>query len=117
MINNILYINLEKRIDRKKHIEEQLQILKWKGQRFNAYTDPIYSARGCAKSHVGCLELAKEKNWNHILVLEDDVKFTNPELFLIQLNKNFYEKSIYYCFNHYIWIILSFKLHFASKIS
>ncbi len=86
-IENILYINLEKRTDRKEHIEAELKILNWKAQRFNAFTDPIYAARGCAKSHVGCMELAKNNKWNHVIVLEDDVKFTNPKLFLTQLNK------------------------------
>jgi glycosyl transferase family 25 len=38
-------------------------------------------------SHLKCLEIAKENDWNHVLIIEDDIKFLNPELFIRQINK------------------------------
>jgi GR25 family glycosyltransferase involved in LPS biosynthesis len=37
-------------------------------------------------SHLKCLETAKEKNWPHVLIIEDDIKFLDPKLFKTQLN-------------------------------
>jgi GR25 family glycosyltransferase involved in LPS biosynthesis len=38
-------------------------------------------------SHLRCIQLAKARGWDHVLVCEDDVLFTNVPLFLIQLSK------------------------------
>ena len=88
-IQNIIYINLEHRLDRKTHIELQLEILnfKSKSQRFNAIRDKFHPAKGCTQSHIGCLQIALDNGWDHVLILEDDALFTNPKLFLTQLNK------------------------------
>ncbi len=86
-LKNILYINLATRPDRKTHIESELKKLNFIGTRFDALTHPVYAARGCALSHTACLQMALDNKWNHILVLEDDAEFLNPELFLTQLNK------------------------------
>ena len=85
-IKNILYINLEERQDRKKHIEEELIKINLKGERFNAIKHQK-AALGCTLSHIECLEIAVKNNYDHILVFEDDVLFLNPELFIIQFNK------------------------------
>ena len=85
-IKNIYYINLNERIDRKNHIEEQLSKLNLKGNRFNAIKNNN-GALGCTLSHIGCLEIAVKNNFDHILVLEDDVLFLEPELFINQFNK------------------------------
>ncbi len=86
-IKNILYINLATRLDRKTHIESELKKLNFNGTRFDALTHPDYAARGCALSHTACLQMALDNKWDHILVLEDDAEFLNPQLFLTQLNK------------------------------
>ena len=94
MISNIsdikhsFYINLEFRTDRKRHVEEQLKIIGIESNRFNAIKLPN-GALGCSMSHLKCLEIAKENNWDHILIVEDDIKFLNPELFKEQINKFF----------------------------
>jgi GR25 family glycosyltransferase involved in LPS biosynthesis len=44
-------------------------------------------------SHLKCLETAKQNNWSHLLVIEDDIKFLDPELFKTQLNKFFTNHS------------------------
>jgi len=42
---------------------------------------------GCSMSHLKCLETAKLNNWPHLLIVEDDIKFLDPELFKSQLNQ------------------------------
>lgn len=85
-IKNILYINLESRPDRKKHMENQLSILGINAQRFNAIKMQN-GALGCSLSHLRCIELAKKNEWDHILIMEDDIKFLEPDLFKQQFNK------------------------------
>lgn len=38
-------------------------------------------------SHLKCLQIAKERNLDHILIVEDDIIFLNPGIFIEQLNK------------------------------
>ena len=85
-IKHILYINLESRTDRKTHIEKQLKRVGLKGQRFNAIKLPN-GALGCSMSHLKCLEMAKQNNWDHLLIIEDDVLFTDTYTFKQQFNK------------------------------
>jgi GR25 family glycosyltransferase involved in LPS biosynthesis len=85
-IEHAFYINLLSRPDRKQHVEEQLKTIGIRAQRFNAIKLPN-GALGCSMSHLKCLETAKTNRWSHILIVEDDIKFLNPELFKKQLNK------------------------------
>ena len=86
-IANVFYINLEHRTDRKQHIESQLKHVGFNNvERFNAVR--MKNGRiGCTLSHIKCIELAKERNYSHVVICEDDTKFTNVELFQKQLNK------------------------------
>jgi len=84
-IQHAFYINLESRPDRKKHIEQQLNLLGINADRFNAIKLPN-GALGCSMSHLKCLEIAKQNNWPHLLIIEDDILFLNHNLFKKQLN-------------------------------
>jgi len=84
-IKNIYYINLESRIDRKNFIEKQMNILGLNAKRFNAIPHAS-GAIGCSLSHLQLLKLAKEQNLDHILILEDDIHFINPGLFVSNIN-------------------------------
>lgn len=84
-IKNIFYINLDRRIDRKQHIEGQMKLLTWQAQRFPAISHK-FGALGCSLSHLTLIKYAKHNNLDHILILEDDVTFLNPALFLNSLN-------------------------------
>lgn len=95
-MENVYYINLEHRKDRKESIEKQLNKLGWKYTRFNAVQHPN-GAIGCTLSHIKLLEMAIEKNLDYIVILEDDIFFTNIELFSSQI-KNFFESKIEYDF-------------------
>lgn len=79
------YINLSQRIDRKIHVETQLDRVSLTAERFNAI-QPENKALGCSMSHLRCLENAKKNNWDHVLIVEDDITFLKPDLFIKQLN-------------------------------
>ena len=89
-IKNAFYINLESRTDRKIHVEEQLKTIGITANRFNAIKLPNGNgAIGCSMSHLKCIETAKHNNWDSVLIVEDDIKFLDPELFVKQLNQFF----------------------------
>ena len=91
-IKHSFYINLESRQDRRVHVEEQLKSVGIQSNRFNAIKLPN-GALGCSISHLKCLEIAKENNWDHILIVEDDIKFLNSGLFISQFNRFLYLHS------------------------
>jgi GR25 family glycosyltransferase involved in LPS biosynthesis len=83
--DGIVYINLSFRTDRKEKLLKEfakLDLHEHRYQRIEAYFDELNGTRGCALSHVGALNLAIEKGWNSILVLEDDCRFnkSNKEI-------------------------------------
>jgi glycosyl transferase family 25 len=96
-IKHAYYINLDSRPDRKTHVEEQLSLIGIQAERFKAIKLPN-GAIGCSMSHLKLLETAKANNLPHILIVEDDIKFLNPELFKSQLNK--------FLSNHKGWDVL-----------
>jgi GR25 family glycosyltransferase involved in LPS biosynthesis len=91
LIKNTLYINLEHRKDRLTHVTKELEKIGIQGERFNAVKTKN-GAIGCTMSHIKCLELAKERNYETVFICEDDITFTNPEVLLDSLQK-FYENT------------------------
>lgn len=84
---HVTYINLDKRPDRNLHVVKELtKIGVTDFTRFKAIelTD---GALGCSMSHLKCIEMAKEKDLDYVLICEDDIEFLNPELFLNQLTE------------------------------
>lgn len=78
MLNNIFYINLSHRVDRRQKVENELEKMGWSNyERFNAIKlkDPRV---GCSISHLKVIKIAKERNLDYVVVLEDDVEFTQP---------------------------------------
>ena len=94
-IKNVFYINLEARLDRKAHIENQLKTVGFTAfERFNAVKLPNGNGRvGCSLSHIKCLELAIERGLTHLVICEDDTLFLQPEVFKTQLNKFLSKRS------------------------
>lgn len=79
-IDKIFYINLEKRKDRYKEINNELRNILDEDE----YTDKVErfpaiykqnGAIGCSLSHLEILKLAKLKNYNNIIIFEDDFEF------------------------------------------
>ena len=92
MLNNIkdithsFFINLNHRTDRKQHVEKQLHSIGiFNPTRFSAIKLPN-GAIGCGMSHLRCLEHARDNAWDHVLIVEDDIQFLDPTLFVNQMN-------------------------------
>lgn len=94
-IQHTLYINLEERTDRRSHVKEQLESIGIQQPiRFNAVK--MKNGRiGCSMSHLRCLQFAQKNNWNHVLIVEDDITFLDPTMFKRQLSKFFQDKIAY----------------------
>jgi len=81
----VIYINLEKRKDRKDHIVNQLKDFK-SVERIEAIETPENGYLGCVLSHIKALEHAKEKDYDEVIICEDDFewvakdKFVYPEI-------------------------------------
>ena len=75
----VYYINLDKRVDRKREIETELNRIEITPyQRFSAILQK-QGLVGCAKSHIECLKLGLDSGADHILVFEDDCLFTSDK--------------------------------------
>ena len=94
-ITNIFYINLDHRTDRKDHVETQLSKIGLQGfQRFSAIK-MANGAVGCSMSHLKLLQLALKSGLDHVLIVEDDIEFLDPELFKAQLNRFLKEQTLW----------------------
>lgn len=78
-IDGIVYINLDSRKDRKKQILKEindLKIPKEKIHRIQACYSSLNGHYGCSLSHLAAIDLAIKKNWEKVLILEDDCVFS-----------------------------------------
>jgi glycosyl transferase family 25 len=130
LIEKVVYINLERRKDRLEQIQQELSIFPpEKVQRFNAISHEK-GLIGCVKSHIAVLEMAISQNWKNVLIVEDDMKWSNfSEVILrnllsqsydviglggtfVNYNRNTYKASFfsttvaYIVSNHYFKILL-----------
>jgi glycosyl transferase family 25 len=108
-IDKIFYINLNRRIDRKEHIEKELNNFNLKYERFEAIETPGCGIIGCGLSHLQVLKIAKERNYKNVLILEDDFQFiVTKEEFEKELH-DFFELNLDYdvCFLSYRVLVAS----------
>lgn len=73
-IPKIFYINLDKRTDRRTEMETMLD--EYDYERISAIEDND-GYIGCAKSHILCIEIAKARGYDKVIILEDDFMFIN----------------------------------------
>lgn len=79
-LENVFYINLASRTDRREKVEEELRKMKWKFERFDAIKHEN-GRIGCSTSHLRVIEQAKARDLDYVVVVEDDIQFTFPALF------------------------------------
>lgn len=86
----VLYINLDKRPDRKIHIENQLSPPSWKHVHRIEAVDTSSSSGyfGCVLSHLKALQYAKQMDWDEVIIFEDDFEWVAKEKFVYP-EKNF----------------------------
>ena len=89
-ISKIIYINLNKRTDRREQIEKELNDFNLPFERFEAIETHGFGTVGCGKSHLNVLKIARDRNYENILILEDDFTFlVSKEEFENQLTNFF----------------------------
>lgn len=86
LLTNTLFINLEQRTDRLEHALAEFTKMGINAERVNG-VKLKNGAVGCSMSHIKCLELAKSRDYEYVFICEDDITFTNPELFKENLAK------------------------------
>lgn len=90
LYDHIFVVNLDSRKDRLESVTKELEGFKW--ERFSAVKsqevpdwfmilnkDKEYriGSYGCLQSHYNIIKLARERNYNRVLILEDDTGFKN----------------------------------------
>lgn len=84
-ISNVVYINLDSRPDRQlQTVRELTKIGVRNATRFGAISHSN-GCIGCFQSHIQVLTYAIKNRLNHVLIVEDDVMFTSPDLLTAQL--------------------------------
>jgi GR25 family glycosyltransferase involved in LPS biosynthesis len=96
-IDHIFYINLDKRTDRLDQIltefdKMELPTYKNTPERFPALYTPDFGILGCTKSHCEVMKIALERQYENILIFEDDFTFL--------VNKEVFEKEIQQIFEN-----------------
>lgn len=84
-IDAVLYINLKHRIDRRQNILKELEKIgvdMSKVHRIDAVEEKLNGHLGCGKSHCKTLEYAIENNYDNVLILEDDFRFTQSKQYV-----------------------------------
>jgi GR25 family glycosyltransferase involved in LPS biosynthesis len=86
LFKHTFFINLASRPDRLQHVQQELKKMNIEAERINAIK-MAEGAIGCTLSHIRCLELAKERQYPHVFIVEDDITFLQPELLCENLKK------------------------------
>jgi glycosyl transferase family 25 len=94
-IAKTIYINLDRRTDRRTEMETELTKIGLTGERFSAI-ERKPGALGCGLSHLAILRRAKEEGWENILILEDDFTFLVDRATFDQELKSIFDLKIPY---------------------
>ena len=76
-------INLKHRTDRYEHMVTEMKKLPVSYEFIDAVSHET-SSIGCFQSHLKCIKLAKENKFPYVLILEDDVIFTDDVVNILQ---------------------------------
>ena len=76
-IDKVVYINLQKRPERRTHIESVLSEYGIQADRFEAI-EHSHGLYGCGLSHLAVLKMARDNGWKNVLILEDDILVNSP---------------------------------------
>ena len=83
LVDGIVYINLDHRLDRREKLLKELKRLQISFPevvRVPAFHTPMNGRKGCVLSHIAALEVAEKKRWKRVLILEDDCLFSKDVL-------------------------------------
>lgn len=74
---NSLFINLDSRVDRLQHALDEFGKMDIQVERVSAIKNK-HGAIGCTMSHIKCLQMAKERDYDYVFICEDDITFLDP---------------------------------------
>ena len=94
-IHKVIYVNLDKRKDRREEIEEELRRMNISAERFPA-KERNPGCLGCSASHLTILKRARWERWPNVLVLEDDFVFRVDKPTLDHALRTFFTSGIEY---------------------
>ena len=77
LFKHTLFINLDSRDDRLDHALKEFEKMDMEVERVSAIKNK-HGAIGCTMSHIKCLQLAKERDYEYVFVCEDDITFLDP---------------------------------------
>lgn len=66
-------LNLDRRPDRMESIAKEMKYMDWEFERFSAIDTNSYM--GCTKSTLEIIKIAKERNYDQVMIVEDDCCF------------------------------------------
>jgi len=94
-ICKVMYINLDKRTDRRAELEGELAKMGLTAERFPAIQGTT-GMIGCGLSHIAVLKRAIAEGWENVLILEDDFQFlVDRDTFDKQLSRFFNSNATY----------------------
>ena len=83
LIAHVIYINLDKRTDRRAEIEAELSVFTpekvTRMPGINAEQEGIAPSAASAKAHVKALKMARDNKYTNVLILEDDAIWANVD--------------------------------------
>ena len=92
-LDGVLYINLDKRTDRRDAMEAQCEVYGISCERLPAIAHS-FGIVGCTKSHRAAYQLAKDRGYKNVLIFEDDFQFlVPPEVFEEEMS-NIFESGL-----------------------
>ena len=74
LVKKMYYINLDRRVDRRKLMIEELKKMELDVELFPA-VETSRGSIGCSKSHLSILKKAKNEGYENVLIFEDDFQF------------------------------------------
>jgi GR25 family glycosyltransferase involved in LPS biosynthesis len=94
-IHHMVYINLDRRTDRKEAIEDEFRRMDLTVERFPAI-EKNPGMLGCHLSHIAVLKKARELDAPNVLIFEDDFQFLESKDVVHSQLKQFFEQKIDY---------------------
>ena len=77
LFKHSLFINLDSRVDRFEHALKEFEKMNIQVERVSAIKNKN-GAIGCTMSHIKCLQIAKNRDYDYVFICEDDITFLDP---------------------------------------
>lgn len=111
LFGGVFFINLAKRVDRRKLIEAEMEKMDIEAERFEGI-ERSPGIVGCGYSHLSVLKEARDRGYKNVLIFEDDFEFVvDKETFWNELQQ-FFRSGV-----QYDVLMLSYNIEKAEKFN